>query len=151
MVYMNAVSGMDTMLFVTAVVGVLYLYRFGGLKRPLLLGVAAGAVFPIRPEGLYVPAAIIAIELWFVLCRKDVSGLKGLALFTVGFLLISVPMPAYIRLHSPGWLPTTYYGKLTASAGCNEKGMFSTALVAFRYMVKGHWRIAAQYGWVRQN
>jgi len=143
--YMNAVSGMETMLFSTAVIGVLYLYRFGAIKKPFLMGLAAGAVFTIRPEGLYPAAAILFLELWIAVRCKDVSATRRLPLFILGFLLLAGPLEAFMKLNGPGWMPATYYGKLTSAGGCGKPGILIAAIKVLNYMLKGHMRLMAPY------
>jgi len=146
-IYMNAVSGMEAMLLAAVLIGFLFFYRFHGLKRPLLMGLAAGALYLVRPEGLYAAAAVAAIEVYFALRFKEGRRLYDLVLFAAGCALAALPVELYILSHGPGALPYTYYGKLGTASECGNPGFVQELVSAARYTLKGHGRTAAAYGW----
>ncbi len=145
--YMNAASGMETMLFAAALIGFFYAYRFYGLKRPLLMGLAAGVVYLVRPEGLYAAFAVVVIEAYFAIRLKEGRRLSRAGLFAAGCALVALPVEFYILSHGAGALPSTYYGKLGTASECGKSGIMEQLISMTRYTFKGHGRTVADYGW----
>lgn len=147
MMYMNSVSGMESMFFGALLLGYVFSYRFYGIIRAFPMGMFAATLFLTRPEGLYAAISVICIEIWFAIRRRNFSRLKNIPFFILGFFLLSAPMIVYTRLHTPGWLPTTYYGKMVA-ANCGPNLLIVKAVEIIKYIVKGYGRTTAAYGWV---
>jgi len=146
MAFMHSISGMETSLYIFALLGFIYMYRFYGLNRAFAMGFAAGFVFLVRPEGLYLPAAVICVEALLAIVARDRKRIRRLPFFAAGFLLISFPLILFTKLNTPGWLPTTYYGKMVGAVGCYSRGVFDELIEALHYMTKGHGRTVARYG-----
>lgn len=115
LVFMNAVSGMETPLtfFLLAVFAALVLAQ---KPRPLAAGVLAGLLTLNRPEGLFfVVAAVMAWAL--SLMRKEGRlPFASLVKFLAAWSLLAVPAGLYLYHHSGSFLPTTYLGKIMSTA-----------------------------------
>lgn len=145
--YMNAVSGMETMTFTFGLIGVLMIYRFWGMKRPLALGLLSGLIFLTRPEGLYLAGAIPGSEILMDLRQRKWEKTSKYAWFALGFAILAIPYTSIIRFYTPGWLPTTYAGKIiSADPNMHRFGIIGDLIFGIIYLFKGHWRCMAPYG-----
>ncbi len=113
--YMNAVSGMETALWMALPAVIFALLTFKEFC-PILLGLLAGLCFLTRPEGLFffgaVPAAVLITRLRSR--ELDRSVIIKLLLFLTTALVIVLPYVLYVYHHTGSLLPTTYMGKIMA-------------------------------------
>jgi hypothetical protein len=106
-----ALSGMETMLFLSIGLLCLVLYRD---KRWIFLGLALGVLVNTRPDGLALPAAIGLIELWKY--RRNLRQMpRGVLAAGLICLVISSPWFGYLLWRTGNILPTSAVGKQTSS------------------------------------
>ena len=121
--FMNAVSGMETALFVFEIALLIWLVgRFG--FRPIPLGLLSALLFLTRPEGL-LPAALIPLAFLIrgtpyiiPLVSPELSMVspkfRKLILFGICFLVPVLPYLGFVLHHTGHFLPGTYLGKIMA-------------------------------------
>ena len=114
--YMNAVSGMETALWMALPAGIFAVLSFKGF-RPVLLGLLCGLCFLTRPEGLFFIAAVpIALFLLPLRSRElDREFLLKLGLFFFIALIVAAPYIIFMHSNTGHLLPTTYKGKIMAA------------------------------------
>jgi hypothetical protein len=123
LIFMNAVSGMETCLtfvLLTAFAGLV----LSDKPRPLVAGLVAGLLTLNRPEALYFPVG--ALVAWVILLpfkdkRQDFSTLLK---FLIGWAVLAVPTGLIVYAHTGGFMPTTYLGKIMSTApGVLDRGL----------------------------
>ncbi len=117
--YFTAPSGLETLFFIAAVLLTVWL----GLREPRIspvwLGVLSSVIYLSRPEGVYFTLTFLCFY-WaypFIFSRGDFwpeikRTIKASFFYLTGFAFFTLPYLLFVKIHSGGWMPMTYYGKL---------------------------------------
>jgi hypothetical protein len=141
--FMNAVSGMETPLLILEV---LILFMLLSRARPpmVLIGLLTGLIFLTRPEGLYFALAIPIA--WLIKKWRDPDEtvnsavINPLLRFFAPFIILAIPYVAFVWKNTGSFLPTTYRGKIMAAdPGLLDRPFLENLVHALLSLVDG-WR-----------
>ncbi len=106
-----AFSGMETIPFAALTLALMYAALIQG--RAWIIGLVAGALLVMRPEGILLTALVVAYRLWNCYRARDSLGkcLHELALLFLGFAIFAIPYAWLNWSLSGSVLPTSVFAK----------------------------------------
>lgn len=151
LLFMNAISGMETMLFIfLSLLFLNYLEESTRLKN-LKLGLCLALLFLSRPEGLYFIVAIILISILTIFDKKNLENqehkkvklLDKLKISRVvfWFLVLVLPYSIWVYRETRSLLPATYIAKIYSSdPTLLERDFFLKVFDGLSFLVYG-WNV----------
>lgn len=114
-----APSGLETLFFIASVLLTVWLGLREPSVGPVWLGVLSSVIYLSRPEGVYFAFTFLCF-FWsypFIFSNGRFrqylkQTFKITILYLTGFSFFTLPYLLFVKIHSGGWMPMTYYGKL---------------------------------------
>lgn len=150
-IYFTAPSGLETLLFLCATIGIIDYGLRPSRVNLVYLGLGGASIYLSRPEGLFFSLAFLGGLFVYPLLFESNNVLRAwkrigaLALFySAGLFLAAAPYLAFVKRHSGRWMPMTFYGKLLNRSDFLLEPWYEKIKSGFFALTEGCQQILAQ-------